>query len=390
MTTQTTWEILTRDFIFAFLAQFTFTIASHVLTPTLPIYLSRLGSRETEIGVLIGVFTVSSLVLRPLVGRALLKIPEKRLMMIGAAVYGLSSIAYLLALPFWPFFAVRFFHGIGYAFFYTASFTLIANISPEAHRGQSLSYFLVALNLSLALGPSLGMFVINRYSFTLLFWACFGLSLCSLWVVSKLGKREKVPVDDASARGQFFLSREALLPSTLSFIFFINWGALTAFFPLFAVNQGMANPGLFFTILAIILILSRILGAKLSDRYSSDRVLSPCLVLLVASMVILAFSKSLLMFILVAIVWGMGHAFFYPALVVYVLERVGASRGLAMGTLTAMSDLGMFVGPAIMGIVIHLTSYPVMFLSLAFLGIVNLSFFHFYLKRRKGNLPAEG
>jgi hypothetical protein len=40
--------------------------------------------------------------------------------------------------------------GIAFAFFQTASITLIANSSSETHRGRSLSYFYLAINLSLA------------------------------------------------------------------------------------------------------------------------------------------------------------------------------------------------------------------------------------------------
>src|SRR4030042_5281654 len=198
MRTEAIRKILTRDFILAFFAQLTFTVANHILIPTLPIYLSRLDSKETEIGVLIGIFPVSSLVLRPFTGKILLRTPEKKMMVIGALLFGLTSIGYLVALPFWPFFLVRLFQGVGYAFFYTASFTLIANISPEAHRGQSLSYFLLALNISLALGPSFGMFLINRFDFTTLFLVCLGLSLCSLCILTQLGRKQVAPLEDSS------------------------------------------------------------------------------------------------------------------------------------------------------------------------------------------------
>src|SRR4030042_182498 len=150
-----TQKILTRNFILAFFAQFAFTSVFHSLVPTLPIYLSGLGSTEDEIGVLIGVFFFSSLVL-------------------------------------------RLFQGMGFAFFQTASMTLIANISPEDHRGQSLSYFYLAINLSGALGPSLGMFLINHFSFTLLFLVCLGLSLCSLLIADQLGRRQVAPLQDSS------------------------------------------------------------------------------------------------------------------------------------------------------------------------------------------------
>ena len=97
---------MTRDFIFTFISQFTFSIAFHILYPTLPIYLSRLGSTETDIGVLIGIMGVSSLVSRPFVGRALSKTPEKKFMIMGALFFAFTSAAYLLAFPFWPFFTV--------------------------------------------------------------------------------------------------------------------------------------------------------------------------------------------------------------------------------------------------------------------------------------------
>jgi MFS family permease len=118
------------------------------------------------------------------------------------------------------------------------------------------------------------------------------------------------------------------------------------------------------------------------DLYSRERVLLPCLITFIISMVILVFSKTLPLFIIVAVIWGIGHAFFYPSLVVYVLDRVGSSLGPAMGTFTAISDLGMCLGPVIMGIIIHLTSYPIMFLCLFLIAIINLSYFYFFVRRK--------
>jgi len=40
------------------------------------------------------------------------------------------------------------------------------------------------------------------------------------------------------------------------------WGALTAFFPLYAIQNGVANPGFFFAAYAFVLILGRALGAR--------------------------------------------------------------------------------------------------------------------------------
>jgi MFS family permease len=376
-----TQKILTRNFVLCFFAQFTFAFVFHILIPTLPIYLSRLGSSEVEIGVLIGSLGFSSLVLRPFVGRALLKIPEKNFMITGALIFALTSIGYLLTSPFWPFLMVRIFQGIAMAFFYTAAVTLIANISPEAHRGQSLSYFYLAFNISFALAPALGMFLINQFSFTLLFLVCLGLSLCSIFLSTQLGKRHIESLEGVSRES--FLSREALPSAIMAFFANIIWGALTTFFPLYALNQGVTNPGFFFAAFAIILILGRVFGGKLIDLYSREKIILPCCTTYIISMTILAFSKTLPMFILVAVIWGIGNAFFWPSLVAYVLERAGSSRGPAIGTFTAIGDLGIFLGPVIMGIILSFTNYPVMFLCLALIGIINLSYFFFFVRKKR-------
>ncbi len=203
MTTQKIPRILTHDFILCCLSYLALAFVFTILIPTLPIYLSRSGSNEVEIGILIGSFAVSSLLLRAFVGRGLLRIPETTFMTAGALLYALTSLAYLFVSPFWPFLVVRVFQGIGWAFFTTASITLIANISSDAHRGQSFGYFYLAHNVSNALAPPLGIFIINNFGFTFLFLVCMGLSLCSLLVANKLGRRQVAPLENASVGGGF-------------------------------------------------------------------------------------------------------------------------------------------------------------------------------------------
>jgi MFS family permease len=378
-----TSKILTRDFIICFSAQLTFTSVFHVLIPTLPIYLSRLGSTEAEIGVLIGALFVSSLILRPFVGRGLVKIPERHFMIAGAIIFALASVAYIFASPFWPFLAVRFFQGIGIALFYTAAATFIANISPEAHRGQSLSYFYLAFNISFALAPVFGMFLINAFSFNVLFLLCLSVSLTSLFLTTRLRKRQMEPVADPSQQDEPFLSRETIPPAIMAFLAHVIWGALTAFFPLYSIQNGVANPGFFFAAYAIVLILGRALGARILDLYSREKIILPCLTTYIISMVVLAYSKTLPMFILVAVIWGSGNAFLMPTLVAYALDRAASSPGTVMGTYTAISDLGVALGPVIMGIILRFTSYPTMFLCLALVGVSNLSYFYVFVGKGK-------
>jgi predicted MFS family arabinose efflux permease len=376
-------KILNRDFILAFFAQFAFSFALFMWVPTLPIYLSRLGVKEAEIGILAGIFSVSSLVLRPIVGRALLRIPERKFMFGGSLVFTLVFLAYLFVPPFWPLFVVRVFHGIGLAFFYTASTTFIVNISPEGHHGQSLSYFFLAFNIPFALAPMFGIFLINHLSFHFFFLFCTAISLCSLFITTRLRREQVELADDLSVQERSFLNRKALPPSIMGFFTHTIWGALTAFFPLYALEQGVSNPGVFFAAFGATLILGRTLGGRILDLYSREKIILPCLITYIIAMGILAFSKTWPMFILVAIIWGAGNAFLFPALVAYAMELAGRSRGPAVGTFTALSDLGVGLGAVIMGVVLRLTNYPTMFLCLALTGAINLFFFQFSVRRRR-------
>jgi len=168
----------------------------------------------------------------------------------------------------------------------------------------------------------------------------------------------------------------------MAFMVNIIWGALTAFFPLYALSHGITNPGIFFGALAMIHVLGRSLGGKIFDLYGRERVILPCLIAYIISMSILTFSTTLYMFILVAVIWGVGNAFLYPTLVAYALDLAGSARGPAMGTFTAVADLGSGLGSVIMGIILQLTNYTTMFLSLVLIGLINLSYFHFIVNKR--------
>src|SRR4030042_1934473 len=330
-----TWpKTLSRDYTLSFFAQFSFSSVFCILIPAIPIYLHRFGAKEGEIGFLIGIFSVSSLILRPFVGRALLTIPERNFMIPGTMLYVLSSAAYLFAPPFWPLFIVRVIQGIGLGLFSTASFTLVANITPARHRGQLISYFYLSFNMAFALGPYFGMLMLN-----------------------------------------------------------IIWGTLTAFLPLYALRHGVSNPGIFFIFLAITLLLGRILGGKILDIYDRKKVIVPCLTAIFISMVILTFSTTLPMFILVAVILGTGWALLYPSLMIYAIENAGAAQGPAMGTFTALGDLGAGMGPMIMGIILQGTSYPIMFSCLALTGAITFLYFHYIIgkgKKKADQMMDEG
>jgi len=376
------FRLLTSDFLLGFFALFVFFAASHSLTPTLPIYLRRLGSNEREIGMLIGTLGLAALTSRLFVGGALRKFSEKTVMMTGALVLVLTFLSYIIFRSFWSLLAVRFAQGVAFACIDTAVMTYMINVIPSAHRGQGLSYFMLAPNLAMSMAAPLGMFIINQYSFTVLFLAATCLSLCVFFLSSRMKKR--TPLCRKAISGgtillfQWKIAVFAVMSSLQSFV----WGALQTFFPLYAIQCGVRNPGLFFSANAVMIITSRILGGRILDNCSKEKIILTFICTSMITLVILSFSKTLSMFIVTGLLWGVGGAFVFPACMVYALERAGSLGSTSIGTYQSFMDLGMTLGPVIMGFIIPLTGYRVMFLCLALICLINISYFQFYVTRR--------
>jgi MFS family permease len=381
-------SILTRDFIIGFFTLLMFAIANTMLVPTLPVYFSSLGSDEREIGILIGIFGATSLIFRFLVGGAVSRYSEKGVVITSTIIFGITFLASIILRPFWPFFFVRIFQGISFSCMDTALLTLIVNNLPVANRGQGIGYFLMAPTLSFALGPVLGMFIINHANATVLFSTCAGLCLCSFFCSLKIKGKETTTPDNQQVPDKRFFDPRVIPPAVLSFLHSAVWGSIMAFLPLYAIKQGISNPGLFFSTSAIMTIAVRVLGGGAADKYSTRKIIVAFLITAIVGTIMLSFAKTLLMFIAVGVLWGIQGAFLFPAFMTYSFDYAGSSSGTAMGTFRGLGDSGLALGPMVMGIIIPLTGYRVMFLCLSLICLINLSYFQFYLRRRNNVAPT--
>jgi MFS family permease len=231
------------------------------------------------------------------------------------------------------------------------------------------------------------MFLINQYSFTVLFLICTGLSLSAFFFSWQLKGHEMIaPEESVPVNNNLFLDVKIITPALMNFLQNFTWGAMTAFFPLYAIQHGVKNPGLFFSATAIMMIAGRVLGGKITDTYSKEKIIVIFLFVSMSAMIILSFSKTLPVFIFVGMLMGTGGAFFFPASMAYALDYAGSSGGTALGTLRAVMDLGAALGPMVMGIIIPLTGFRVMFLCLALICLINLNYFQFYVRKKSAEL----
>ncbi len=376
--------MFTRDFILVFLAYFAYMFAFFTLVPTLPVYLAGLGSNEGEIGTLIGIYSISALVSRLLAGGAISRYSEKSVMIVAALLFAVSFLAYVILRPFWPFLVARLFHGVTYACLDTAVFALIVKITPAVYRGQALSYLMLAPGLASVVAPSLGMSIVNRFGFSILFFICAGVSLCASLSSSTLKKTKVVKPDAGTSPSRnIFFEWKIVIPAMSAFCYYFVMGSLMAFLPLYAIQRGVVNPGYFFSAIALMTVTGRALGGKIHDVWSKEKIILTFTFTSMITMIMLSFSKTLPMFVFTGLLWGLGVAFIFPASMAYAFDYAGSSGGTAVGTFRALTDLGFAVGPMVMGLIIPITGYQPMFLCLAFLCFINLCYFQFFVRKRR-------
>jgi predicted MFS family arabinose efflux permease len=377
-------KVLSPDFVRGFFTLFVFLAAYHSLTPTLPLYLAQMGCDEREIGMLVGIGAIACLVSRLVAGGAVVRYSEKAVMIAGALFSALSFLAYVALAPFWPLFLARFLQGLAFACVDTAVLAFVVRVTPEKYRGQALGYSLAASPLAMAIAASLGVFLSDRYGYIFLFLACIALSLCSLLfaLTVKGPRREDKGAQPVSAPGSRFIDLKVVVPAVVTFVNYFAGGALFTFIPLYGVECGIANPGFFFTAVAVMLFGGRIFGGRALGA-DKDKTIPVFLLMFAVALAVLSFSGTLLMFIVVGLIWGGALAFFVPASMAYALEYAGSSKGTALGTYQMFMDFGLAVGPMVMGMVLPYTGYPLMFLSLAFVALLDLAYFQFCVKQRK-------
>jgi len=200
------------------------------------------------------------------------------------------------------------------------------------------------------------MILLQVYDFSILFMIGAGIALVSLLLALPISEtmtsHPKTPL----------FSREALFASTLMFTVSLTYGSLVSFLSLFAQKQGITNPGVFFTVFAVTLVLVRALAGKLSDKKGRKFVILPGMILAASGLWVLSTASELSVFLIAALLYGLGFGLVHPSLMALLVDSVSEEgRGAAMGTFSASFDLGIGMGSIILGFVLQYFGFQVMY-----------------------------
>ncbi|MGD8738031.1 MAG: MFS transporter, partial [Anaerolineae bacterium] len=143
---------------------------------TLPDYVQAIGGNAAQIGLAFGLFSLSAVAARPLVGRLVDSWGRKPVLLSGALLFALSPALYMVTRSVLPFQLVRLLHGVGIAAFTTAYTTLVADLAPPGRRGEAIGLSGVTNNLGMVFAPALGSYTAAQAGWTVHFALSAGIT----------------------------------------------------------------------------------------------------------------------------------------------------------------------------------------------------------------------
>jgi MFS family permease len=357
-----------------------FFLAHHLTRPILPLYLVSFGASSTVIGAVMAVFTITATVMRIPVGLLIDRIGRKPFLTGGVALFVVGNFGYmwapsiLLMLPF------RMLHGIGWSGCTTAVATLAADIAPPKRRGELIGYAAMASSLGGAIGPVAGFALLQRFDYAGVFLGAAALLFASLILGAFVKEPKHVPRENRRELTWFDLLviPETLLPAVaVAFLSFGHGGILT-FLPIHALKLGLENPGLWFGLYALCLLMSRPIAGPLSDRISRRAVIVPGLILNLLGIGILALASSPLWLMAAAVVGGFGTGAAQPALMTVAVDQTSPQRrGQSMAQYQCFYDLGIGLGSLTLGAFLDLVdqNFSLMYAATAVVALIGLSIY---------------
>lgn len=366
-------RLVTPAFVLISLATLAYFVAVSVVLPVLPLYVrGPLGGGDVSVGVAVGAFSVTALLVRPWAGRLADRRGRRLPMLIGIGIVVVSVGGYVVAGSVPTLVAMRLLTGVGEALFFTGAASAIADMAPDERRGEAISFFSLALWTGIAVGPVIGEVVLGPDRFDLVWLVSAALGL----LAGVLTLRIRVPAVRPQGGPSRLIHRGALLPGTA--ILASIWGAagFFAFVPLYSRELGLSGSRGVFVLFSGIVLVIRFVGARLPDVLGAVRAARVSLAVSAAGLALMGVWRTTTGLFVATAVYAVGQALAFPALMALALRDASpGERGAAIATFTAMVDVGFGIGPAALGFVAHGLGYGSVFLfgaAVALLGLVLL------------------
>ena len=357
-----------------------------VVTPLFPLYLSEVfGATKDETGMVLSGYTLTALLIRPFSGFIVDSFPRKLVLLVCYGLFALLFGGYLVAGSLLSFSIIRTLHGAPLGATTVANSTVAIDVLPSSRRAEGIGYYGLSNNLGTAIAPTFGMLI---YQWTANYDIIFLVSLVTAGIgffinstlhlkprpVEKeelrIKKEEfhKVHFSLFTLRFSLSLDRFLLLkgwPEALCMIgYSFSYGVVSTYIAIYAKQElGITTgTGLFFTLLCIGLISSRLVGARglrqgrITENATYGVIISFFGYLLFAAL------HNAWGFYGAAFIVGLGNGHMFPAFqTMFINLAPNSQRGTANSTLLTAWETGFGIGIILGGIAAEFFSYGTAF-----------------------------
>ena len=388
------WNI---TFIILMMISFFQTMGQMMMNVLIPLYVYDIGAPAQIVGMTVGAFAISAILVRPFIGPAFDAFNKKMILIISLLVIAVSTFLYSVATTVTAIFVIRLLHGAGLATSAALAQAMAADALPIQKMNSGISIFGLALAVSQAIGPIVGLTLLDFVGFQ---WAfrisalviVGGLILACL--IKESGNHVRKPYQLKLDR---MFSKGAVIPALMIALLSIPFSCINAFIVIYGNLLGIGGMGAYFAVYAGCLLATRPLFGSLSDKHGVQRIIPIGLCFFVASILVLTLASNLPLFLLAAAVGACGYGAVIP-----LLQSLGFlcspydSRGAASNTTFLGLDAGNLVGPTIGGMIVSLfiasglseaQSYNGMFFVL--IVPVLIAFIVFLMARKSVMRPAK-
>ena len=354
----------------------------------LPLFITRHGGTEADIGILMGVFTFASIASRPWISEMIDRIGRKRTYTFACMVLVLTPLVYplftgTLSSFYVSMILVRGVHGIGLALSFTAVITYISDIIPANRLNEGIGMFGVTALMSLAFGPIFAELMIRNFGFSVFFFSASGLAF--------MGFLCHIPISDtfvppSGKPAQTFFS-VLIVPKrrfvlVLAFMFGFGMSAIFSFVAPFAEEKRLAFISLFYIFYSAGAILMRLFGGRLADRIGEKRIIPYGFAITGCGLLSIIPLNGNPILMLSGFLAGSGHGLLYPCLnALAIRDEPVDIRGKIIGIFTGGLDAGIFTGSMVLGYVGKWFGFQTLFLLAGLPLFAGLLIFRFQFNR---------
>lgn len=376
----------TRGVLWALTAQVFFNMLGlGIVGPVMPLYAKSFGVGAAMVGMLGTAFAVARIIVNLPVGSLADRIGRKPFLVAGPLITCLASLMSGLAQQFGSLILYRFIQGIGSAALVTTAMTVLADITSRETRGRAMSLYQGALLLGQSFGPTVGGFVGEHLGYRAPFFVYSGLSfVAGIWALfaipetrayaeaqvreARTAQTGYAPQSMWVCAGQLLKNLNFVLISLIMFmIFFTRSGSQSNVLPLFGsfgLGLTAGQLGLTLTLIAVCNLITLNWSGALSDKLGRKAVIVPASILAGASLVIFTLSRNYASFLFSGALFGVSTGLAGPAPAAYVadLARPGQTA-ITLGLSRTISDIGMAIGPVLLGWIVDHQGYTAALLT---------------------------